>query len=107
MRENTMQPTAGSGKKRSGFKVMAELIGLVKPLSGYMCLAIVAGVLGHLCAAFITILGGYAVLAVLGLQQKITPQQVFVAVPLLALLRAGLRYGSSLATILLRLNCWR
>lgn len=93
MRENTMQPTAGSGKKRSGFKVMAELIGLVKPLSGYMCLAIVAGVLGHLCAAFITILGGYAVLAVLGLQQKITPQQVFVAVPLLALLRAGLRYG--------------
>ena len=87
MRENTMQPTAGSGKKRSGFKVMAQLIGLVKPLSGYMCLAIVAGVLGHLCAAFITILGGYAVLAVLGLQQKITLQQVFIAVPLLALIR--------------------
>ena len=102
MRENTMQPTAGSGKKRSGFKVMAELIGLVKPLSGYMCLAIVAGVLGHLCAAFITILGGYAVLAVLGLQQR-------------CLLRFHCWHfcgqdsvtGSSLATILLRLNCWR
>lgn len=59
MRENTMQPIAGSGKKRGGFKVMAQLIGLVKPLSGYMCLAIAAGVLGHLCAAFITILGGF------------------------------------------------
>ena len=80
-------------KKRSGFRVMAELIGLVKPLSGYMCLAIFAGLIGHLCAAFITILGGYAVLAVLGVQDKITPMQVFITVPLLALLRAGLRYG--------------
>mgnify|MGYP002627857002 CR=1 FL=1 len=90
------QGTTMQGKnigKRSGFRVMAELIGLVKPLSGYMCLAVFAGLLGHLCAAFITILGGYAVLAVLGLQEQITPMQVFVAVPLLALLRAGLRYG--------------
>lgn len=78
---------------RSGFRVMAELIGLVKPLSGYMCLAVLAGLLGHLCAVFITILGGYAVLAVLGLQDRITPMQVFITVPLLALLRAGLRYG--------------
>lgn len=78
---------------RSGFRVMAELIGLVKPLSGYMCLAVFAGLLGHLCAAFITILGGYAVLAVLGLQEKITTMQIFITVPLLALLRAGLRYG--------------
>ena len=79
--------------KRSGFRVMAKLIGLVKPLSGYMCLAILAGLVGHLCAAFITILGGYAVLAVVGVQDKITPLQVFIMVPLLALLRAGLRYG--------------
>lgn len=87
--QNVKQPV----KKRSGFRVMAELIGLVKPLSGYMCLAIFAGLLGHLCAAFITILGGYAVLAVLGVQDRITPMQVFITVPLLALLRAGLRYG--------------
>lgn len=30
-------------KKRSGFTVMARLIGLVKPLSGYMVLAILMG----------------------------------------------------------------
>ena len=48
-------------KKRSGFKVMSRLIGLVKPLAGYMLLAIFMGLVGHLCAAFITIFGGYAV----------------------------------------------
>lgn len=91
--DNRLQQSAKQPGNRSGFRVMAKLIGLVKPLSGYMCLAIFAGLLGHLCAAFITILGGYAVLAVLGVQDKITPQQVFITVPLLALLRAGLRYG--------------
>ena len=94
--EREKQNAASRGKNtgnRSGFRVMAQLIGLVKPLSGYMCLAILAGLLGHLCAAFITILGGYAVLAVLGIQDRITPMQVFITVPLLALLRAGLRYG--------------
>lgn len=34
---------------------MARLIGLVKPLSGYMSLAVLMGLVGHLCAAFITI----------------------------------------------------
>ena len=41
---------------------MSRLIGLVKPLSGYMILAIVMGLIGHLCAAFITeSLGGGAI----------------------------------------------
>lgn len=39
---------------------MARLIGLVKPLTGFMLLAILMGLIGHLCAAFITIFGGYA-----------------------------------------------
>lgn len=45
-------------KKRSGFTVMARLIGLVRPLAGYMVLAIGMGLIGHLCASFITIFGG-------------------------------------------------
>ena len=40
--------------------VMARLIGLVRPLAGFMALAILMGLVGHLCAAFITIFGGYA-----------------------------------------------
>ena len=45
--------------KRSGFQIMIRLIGLVKPLTGYMILAIAMGLIGHLCAAFITVFGGY------------------------------------------------
>ena len=41
--------------KRSGFQVMRRLIGLVRPLTGYMLLAIAMGLIGHLCAAFITV----------------------------------------------------
>ena len=36
--------------KRSGIQVMASLVGLVKPLTGYMSLAVLLGLLGHLCA---------------------------------------------------------
>lgn len=38
-------------KRRNGFEVMARLIGLVKPLAGYMALAVLMGLAGHLCAA--------------------------------------------------------
>ena len=41
-------------KKRSNITVMAKLIGLVKPLTGYMILAIFLGLLGHLCASLLT-----------------------------------------------------
>lgn len=56
---------AAAAAKRSGFKVMMKLIGLVKPLTGYMILAILMGLVGHLCATFITVFGGYAVLNIL------------------------------------------
>lgn len=46
--------------KRSGFTVMRKLIGLVKPLTAYMILAIAMGLIGHLCAAFLTVFGGWS-----------------------------------------------
>ncbi|MBR1568380.1 MAG: hypothetical protein IJ648_05395, partial [Lachnospiraceae bacterium] len=42
---------------RSNFKVMSRLIGMVKPLTGHMILAIVMGVLGNLCAIAIPVIG--------------------------------------------------
>ncbi|EKC78033.1 hypothetical protein OBE_00069, partial [human gut metagenome] len=45
-------------KKRSGFAVMARLIGLVKPLLHIMMAAIILGTMGYLCAIFLTILAG-------------------------------------------------
>ena len=79
--------------KRSGFKVMGQLIGLVRPLTGYMVLAILMGLAGHLCAAFLTILGGCSVLRVLGFETALGLTAMFVCMAGFALLRAVLRYG--------------
>jgi ATP-binding cassette subfamily C protein len=79
--------------KRNGFQVMGRLIGLVRPLSGYMILAILMGLVGHLCASFITIFGGYAILHLLGFQTPLSLTALFVAVILFALLRGVLRYA--------------
>lgn len=80
-------------RRRSGFTVMARLIGLVKPLTGFMVLAIIMGLAGHLFAAFITIFGGYAVLDVLGAETALGLKEVFICVLLFAVLRAVLRYA--------------
>ena len=80
-------------KKRSGFTVMAQLIGLVKPLGGYMVLAILMGLVGHLCAAFITIFGGFAVLDLLGFETPVSLTAVFICVLLFALVRGIFRYA--------------
>jgi len=80
-------------KRRSGFQVMARLIGLVKPLTGFMLLAILMGLIGHLCAAFITIFGGYAVLEALHFDTPFTLTALFVCVVVFAVVRGFLRYA--------------
>ncbi len=79
--------------KRSGFKVMLRLIGLVRPLAGFMALAILMGLAGHLCAAFITIFGGYAVLDLLQFDTPFSLTAIFISVGVFALLRGVLRYS--------------
>ena len=49
-------------KRRSDLAIMRKLIVLVKPLTGVMLTGIILGVLGFLCAIFLTILGGYGIL---------------------------------------------
>ncbi len=80
-------------KRRGGFSVMARLIGLVKPLVGFMVLAVVMGLAGHLCASFITIFGSYAVLGLLGFDTPLGLKAMFASVVLFAVLRAVLRYA--------------
>ena len=79
--------------KRSGFAVMARLVGLVRPLAGYMALAVTMGLIGHLCATFLTVLGGYGILGVLGAGSALPLAGLAVAAAVLAVLRAALRYG--------------
>ena len=72
---------------------MARLIGLVKPLTGFMILAIIMGLIGNLCATFITIFGGYAALDILGFDTPVGQTMIFAAVCVFALLRGVLRYA--------------
>lgn len=72
---------------------MIRLIGLVKPLTGYMILAVVMGLIGHLCASFITVFGGYAILHVLHPEWSWNLTALFAAVLMFAPLRGFLRYA--------------
>ena len=80
-------------KRQSGFTVMMRLIGLVKPLAGFMILAVAMGLAGHLCASFITVVGGYAALELLGFATPFRLEFIFAGVIVFAVLRAVLRYA--------------
>ncbi len=72
--------------------MMARLVGLVRPLAGYMALAVAMGLVGHLCATALTVLGAYGALAVVG--EVAAPLAGFVgAMALCAVARGALRYG--------------
>ena len=80
-------------KKRSNLSIMFRLSALVKPLAGFMVLAIIMGVIGNLCAAFITVLGGYAILDALNISTEISMLTAFILAGVFALLRGVLRYA--------------
>lgn len=92
--------------RRKGIVIMGQLIGLVKPLLPLMSLAILLGVLGYLCAIFLTILTGYGMLHRLSeiLRQNVDvieggffPSRSFGTIAsiliVLAILRGVLHYG--------------
>ena len=92
--------------RRKGIVIMGQLIGLVKPLLPLMSLAILLGVLGYLCAIFLTILTGYGMLYRLSeiLRQNVDvieggffPSRSFGTIAsiliVLAILRGVLHYG--------------
>lgn len=81
-------------KERSNINVMWKLLGLVTPLTGWMIIAVVTGVLGFLCASFITIYGGLALMEYSGLKTlwsgNVTIIMCYMA--LFAILRGVLHY---------------
>lgn len=79
--------------KRTGLQVMIGLIGMVKPLLGIMIIAILMGCLGNLMAAFITILGGVGIGAVLGVFEQVNISTIFIVIILFAVFRGILRYA--------------
>lgn len=57
-------------KRRSAVFIMGRLIGLVKPLLGIMLCAIIMGVLGYLCAIFLTIVSVGSMVTYVGTQRN-------------------------------------
>lgn len=78
---------------RSAFAVMLGLIGMIKPLLGIMCVAILMGCAGNLAATFLTILGGYALLTVAGLYEGMKLSVIFTLLIVFAVARGILRYA--------------
>lgn len=79
--------------KRSNLNIMTRLVGLVKPLTGYMLIAVVMGVLGNLRATFITVLGAYGLLNVIGYDVSLSLKTIFICLVFFALIRGFLRYA--------------
>lgn len=81
----------------SGLKIMARLIGLVKPLIFIMILGIMLGSLGHLCAIFVTVLGAEGIVMVINsLSNPVlvrTLPKFFQLIVAVAILRGLLHYG--------------
>ena len=64
--------------KRSNLNIMTRLVGLVKPLTGYMLIAVLMGVLGNLRATFITVFGAYGLLNVIGYDILLSLKTIFI-----------------------------
>lgn len=80
-------------KKRGNFKVMLSLVGLVKPLLLVMILAIFMGVVGHIAASIITILGGVIFVNMLNEVNSFPYQILLYVIFGAAVLRGILRYA--------------
>ncbi len=78
-------------KKQSKITVLLRMIKLVRPLTGFMILAVFLGTMGFLTAEFITILGGVAVTKALGGNIPLSLKTIFILLPVFAILRAIFR----------------
>ena len=79
-------------KKRSKIATLLKMLTLIKPLTGFMMLAVTCGTLAYLAVQFIPILGGFAVLNGLGFNTPISITAIWICLVIFALLRSVLRY---------------
>lgn len=82
--------------RRSGFNIMMKLITLVKPLIGFMFLAIIAGVIGNLAAIFIPAYSSYVIANIVSRADRINLNMSFILLIVLAISRGFLRYVEQL-----------
>ena len=76
--------------------VMLGLVKMVKPLLGWMLLAVVLGVLGFGAAIFLTVFGMYALVDVAGFSSGMSFTAALVLVAVCGIVRGPLRYGEQM-----------
>lgn len=81
---------------RSHASVMFGLLKLVRPLVGWMVLAVVLGVLGFVAAIFLTVFGMYALMDAAGQGAGIGFVAALVLVGVCGVVRGPLRYGEQM-----------
>lgn len=85
----TSLPENKQPKRRSAVQVMGKLIGLVKPLIHIMLAAIILGTVGYLCAIFLTIFAGKAVVTAM---QGHSVKRIMTIMVVIAVSRGILHY---------------
>lgn len=79
-------------KEMSNISVILRMIKLVKPLTLIMCLAIIMGVLGYLCAILIPVLSSFIVLKISGMPFEISLSYILIILLALAVCRGVFHY---------------
>jgi ATP-binding cassette subfamily C protein len=80
-------------KKQSKARILFRMVKLIRPLTGFMLMAVTFGTLGFLTAEFIPILGGEAILLGLGFETDISWSAIMILLLSFALLRAVFRFA--------------
>lgn len=77
------------------FRIALKMAKMVRPLAGYMLVAILMGILGFLCSTFIPVLGSIGILQAAGAMQAgaLSLGTIFTLVIVFAVMRGILRYA--------------
>lgn len=82
--------------ERTWFKTITSLLGNIKPLTGHIMLAAALGIMANLLTSFITILGAFAVLRILGYETPLQLDQITMILLAFVFIRALLSYGEQI-----------
>ncbi len=84
-------------RRRTGIRIMSQLIRLIKPLLPIMFLAVTLGVSGYLCAIFLTVSAAAGILMVMGFSLPpmfpASIKEIFIMMAVLSAFRGILHYG--------------
>lgn len=81
----------------NNFQLIIKMLRLVKPLTLWMIVAVLLGVLGFLCAIGIPVIAVMALLQVMGMYAHFPISSLFIILLALAILRGILHYGEQAA----------